>query len=78
MYTCGTSPRKGVSMRFESLVWTLLALFLVGGSVVGTDTLVTGVNTGGREYQSADGDVKIPPPLMDPGSTTTAAAQLTK
>ena len=65
-------------MRFESLLWTMLALFLVGGSAIETENVVVGVNTGGGEYQAADGDQKVPPPLMDPGSTTTAPAQFTK
>jgi hypothetical protein len=64
-------------MRFEKIVWTLLALFIVGGSGVETDMVVGGVDTRGQ-YQAADGEQKVPPPVMDPGSTTTVAAQFTK
>ena len=51
---------------------------MVGSAAFEADTLVGGVSGGGREHQAADGDLKVPPPLMDPGSTTTAPAQFTK
>ena len=65
-------------MRFEGLLWTVLALFIVGSGVLQEDTLGGGVSSGGREFQATDGSDKIPPPVMDPGSTTTSATQLTK
>lgn len=65
-------------MRFESLVWTVVVLLMVGSAALQEDTLGGGVSSGGREYQAADGEVRIPPPIMDPGSTTTAPAQFTK
>jgi hypothetical protein len=47
-------------MRFESLIWTLLALFIVGGAetrIGGTEaTTATG------EFQAADGGTWNPPP----------------
>jgi len=65
-------------MRFESLVWTVMVLLMVGSAALEGDTLGGGVSSGGREYQAADGEIKVPPPLMDPGSTTTAPAQFAK
>lgn len=64
-------------MRFESLLWTVLALFIVGTSPLGTDTLATGVSSGGREYQASDGGQRIPPAVMD-GGTSTAPVQSIK
>lgn len=48
-------------MRFESLLWTLLAMFLIGGVGWDGDSLVGDVS-GGGEYQAADGASEIPPP----------------
>jgi hypothetical protein len=63
-------------MRFESLLWTVLALFIIGGSALETDTV--GVSTGAANYEATDGGGKWPPPLMDGGTSTTAPAPLTK
>jgi hypothetical protein len=62
-------------MRFEMVVWTLMALFVIG-SGLGTDPLV-GTDDGGR-YAAADGEQKIPPALMDGGTSTSAVAQFTR
>lgn len=64
-------------MRFESLLWTVLALFIVGGSLLEPETLGGGVSPGGQEYQATDGGAKMPPPVMD-GGTSTVPATLTK
>jgi hypothetical protein len=64
-------------MRFESLLWTVMALFLVGGAVMQGDPLGDGMS-GGQQYEAKDGEQKIPPAIMEPGATTTAPAQLTK
>lgn len=61
-------------MRFESLLWTVLAVFMLGSAAFEADTLVGGVSGGGREYQATDGGQIIPPPIVDPGSSTTAPA----
>jgi len=47
-------------MRFEKLLWVVLAMFLTGGAEVG-DTLVGAVSESG-EYQAADGGTGNPPP----------------
>ena len=48
-------------MRFENLLWTVLAMFLIGGAGWDRDSLVGDVS-GGGEYQAADGGSIIPPP----------------
>jgi hypothetical protein len=49
---------------------------MVGGLGLGTN--VANLDEGAR-YEAADGGVKIPPPpLMDGGTSTTAPAQLTQ
>ena len=60
-------------MRFESLLWTVLAVFLVGSAAWEGDALVGGVSSGGRDYQATDGGMKIPPEVMDGGSSTVLA-----
>ena len=62
-------------MHFEKVVWTLLALFIVGSGVT-TDPLLE-AGDGGR-YEAADGEQKIPPAIMDGGASTSAPAQLTR
>ena len=51
-------------MRFEKLLWVVLAMFLSGGA---GDTLVgavsdAGSETGSGEYQALDGTAGNPPP----------------
>ena len=48
-------------MRFESLLWSLLALFLVAGAGWEEQTLVGGA-TAGPEFQAADSGSDVPPP----------------
>ena len=48
-------------MRFESLLWMVLAMFLMGGAAWEEGSLVGGVS-GSRDYQAADGGSEIPPP----------------
>ena len=60
-------------MRFEKVVWTLLALFIVGSAAV-TDPLLEPAD-GGR-YEAADGEQKIPPAFMDGGASTSLPAQI--
>lgn len=47
-------------MRFESLLWSVLAMFLVGAAWE-TQTVVGGVS-GGPGFQAADSGSDIPPP----------------
>jgi hypothetical protein len=48
-------------MRFEKVIWTLLAMWLIGGGVIWNAAPETNTgNTG--EYQAADGGSTIPPP----------------
>lgn len=61
-------------MRFESLLWTALAMLLMGGAGWNTDSLVGG----SRDYQATDGTSQVPPPIMAPdvkvpASTNTSA-----
>jgi hypothetical protein len=62
-------------MRFEKVIWTLLALFIVGSSLTTDPLLETG--DGGR-YEAADGEQKIPPAIMDGGTSTSALAPFTR
>ena len=48
-------------MRFESLLWTILTMFLIGVAGWNADSLVGGVS-GGGEYHAADGGSTFPPP----------------
>jgi hypothetical protein len=52
-------------MRFEKLVWTVLAMFLVVGAGWDEQSLVGGV-TESRDYQAADGGTEVPPPPPNP------------
>ncbi len=47
-------------MRFESLLWSALAMFLMGGAAF-NDSLDGGATSGG-EYRASDGTSPIPPP----------------
>ena len=47
-------------MRFESLLWSALAMFLMGGAAF-NDSLAGGAS-GSGEYQATDGTTPIPPP----------------
>jgi len=48
-------------MRFESLLWMALAMFLVGAASWEEQSLVGGVSDSGG-YQAADGGSEVPPP----------------
>jgi hypothetical protein len=45
-------------MRFESLIWMLLALFVIGGA----ETRIGGTEATTGEFQAADGGTENPPP----------------
>jgi len=48
-------------MRFEKLVWFVLAMFLSAGATF-EETSIVGAVGEEREYQAADGTSQIPPP----------------
>jgi hypothetical protein len=48
-------------MRYEKLIWVVLAMFLSVSASWEENSLVGGV-TGSREYQATDGGSQIPPP----------------
>lgn len=52
-------------MRFESLLWAVLAMFLMGG-VAGDGASLAGDVSAGGEYQAADGGSTVPPPPKQP------------
>ena len=47
-------------MRFESLLWMALMLFIVGAA--GGGDKIVGAAAGSGEFQAADGGTDIPPP----------------
>ena len=47
-------------MRFEKLVWAVLALFLSGGGWFGVPD--DGAVSDGGKYEAADGGSDVPPP----------------
>ena len=50
-------------MRFESLLWSALVMFLMGGGVFNGDPLAGAPSSTG-EYRASDGTSPSPPPVM--------------